>query len=203
MDKDESDKKALFIQRFLAFIIDIVLVAFGASFLAIPFIDVSSIEKLNIEMNTVINSYMGSEIDEKTFLAESSSINYQLSRKSGTLTFITIFIEILYFIVYQLYNNGQTLGKKLLKIKVVSSNGEELNMNQMIFRTLIINSILYGFIDFAFTIFAGQNTYFYGMLVVELIQYLVFFISGLMIMFSKSGKGLHDLVSYTKVVKVN
>ena len=73
----------------------------------------------------------------------------------------------------------------------------------MIFRTLIIISILYGFINFAFTIFASQNTYFYGMLFIELVQYLTIFISGCMIMFGKSGRGIHDLVSRTKVVRLS
>ena len=29
-----------------------------------------------------------------------------------------MFTELLYFVVFQLYNNGQTVGKKMLKIKV-------------------------------------------------------------------------------------
>ena len=203
MAKEEKSKKALFVQRLCAFLIDVLLVSFGASFLAMPFVDADSIEKLNVEMNSVTESYLNAEIDEKTYLTESSSITYQLAKKNGLLTFITIFIEILYFVVYQLYNSGQTLGKKLLKIKVVSLDEEDLNVNQMIFRTLIINSILYGFINFAFTIFASQNTYFYGMLVVEVIQYIFVFISCVMIMFGKSGKGLHDLMSQTRVVRIN
>ena len=202
MAKEDKFSKALFVQRLCAFIIDVILVSFGASFLAMPFVDVDSIEKLNTEMNSVTESYINAEIDEKTYLTESSSITYQLARKNGLLTFITIFIELLYFVVYQLYNNGQTLGKKLLKIKVASLD-EELNVNQMIYRSLIINSILYGFINFAFTIFAGQNTYFYGMLVIEVIQYIFVLISCVMVMFSKSGRGLHDLMSKTRVVRIN
>ena len=143
MAKEEKSKKALFVQRLCAFLIDVLLVSFGASFLAMPFVDADSIEKLNVEMNSVTESYLNAEIDEKTYLTESSSITYQLAKKNGLLTFVTIFIEILYFVVYQLYNSGQTLGKKLLKIKVVSLDEEDLNVNQMIFRTLIINSILY------------------------------------------------------------
>ena len=203
MDKDESDKKALFIQRVCAFIIDAILVAFVASFIAYPFADLKSIDKLDKEMTNIMESYVNDEINEKTYLTECASISYQLARKNGTLNFITLFIEILYFVVFQLYNKGQTFGKKLLNIKVVSFDEQELSMNQLIYRSLIINSILYGFILFAFTIFANQYTYFYGMLVVEVIQYLIILISGSMVMFGKSGRGIHDLVSCTKVVRLN
>lgn len=203
MDKDESDKKALFIQRVLAFFIDAILVAFVAASIAYPFVDLDSIDKLNKEMNTIMESYVNNEINEKTYLTEYASISYQLARKNGTLNFITLFIEILYFVVFQLYNKGQTFGKKLLNIKVVSFDEQELSMNQLIYRSLIINSILHGFILFAFTIFANQYTYFYGLLIVGIIQYLILLISGLMIMFSKSKRGIHDLVSRTEVVRLN
>lgn len=201
MEKNKLSEKSLFLQRFLAFIVDTLFVVLISSLISFPFVDNASIEKLNMEMQEVSENYINSEIDINTYLAEYSSVVYQLSRKNGVVSFITIFIEILYFIVYQLYNKGQTLGKKLLKIRVESVDDGELTMNQMIFRVIIINSILYGFVSFALSIFASQSTYFYGILIFELIQYLVLLISGLMIMFGK--RGLHDLVSHTKVVRIN
>lgn len=201
MEKNKLSEKSLFLQRFLAFIVDTLFVVLISSLIAFPFVDNASIEKLNMEMQEVSENYINSEIDINTYLAEYSSVVYQLSRKNGVVSFITIFIEILYFIVYQLYNKGQTLGKKMLKIRVESVDDGELTMNQMIFRVIIINSILYGFVSFALSIFASQSTYFYGILIFELIQYLVLLISGLMIMFGK--RGLHDLVSHTKVVRIN
>jgi uncharacterized RDD family membrane protein YckC len=57
------------------------------------------------------------------------------------LSLITILIEVLYFVVFQLYNGGQTFGKKITKIKVVSESND-LTMNQMIFRSLLSNYIL-------------------------------------------------------------
>ena len=201
MRKNKSDKKSLFYQRVVAFIIDIFLVAFLSSLISSPFVDTKSVEKLNVEMQEVMDNYIEKKIDEVTYLTECSSITYRLARKNGIVNFVTIFIEILYFIVFQLYNKGQTLGKSLLKIKVKSADDEELTMNQMIFRSIIINSTLYGFISFALSIFASQSTYFYGVLVFEFIQYMVIFISGLMIMFGKSG--LHDLVSHTEVVRID
>ncbi len=206
-DKDDKDgkqdkKKLSFTKRLCAYIIDIFVVSLLASLIVSPFIDVESINKLNKNMTEVTDAYLEQEINEATFLFESESINYQIARQSGMLTFVTIIIKMLYFIVYQLYNKGQTLGKSMFKIKVESMD-EVLTTNQMILRTFIIDGILYSILGFALMIFASQSTYFYGMLVFEVIQYIIIVICFVMMMFKKDGRGLHDIVSRTRVVEVN
>lgn len=203
MGKDEKFEKASFFQRICAYAIDVFLVSLIASLIAMPFLDMVSITKLEDSMTETADAYLSGEIDEATYLSESAAISYQSAKKYGALTIITIFLEILYFIVYQVYNKGQTLGKRLFKIKVESTDDSEVTMNQMIYRTLIIDSILYSFVNLAFVVFAGQSTYFYGMLVFELVQYTVMIVCGLMVMFSKNGRGLHDLVSHTRVVRLD
>ena len=202
MDKDESDKKASFMERFIAFMIDVLLVSFVASFIAVPFVDSASVEKLNDEMVEVSDMYLMEEIDVYTYLSESSIISHKLARSNGSYSFITICIEVLYFIVFQLYNKGQTLGKMMMKIRVKSKD-DDLTMNQMIYRTFIINSILYSFINFALMIFASSSAYFYGVLLFELVQISVILISAGMIIFTKENNGLHDLITNTRVVRVN
>ena len=75
-------------------------------------------------------------------------------------------------------------------------------MNQMIFRSLIINSILVEMIVLGFIILASSDVYFYGVGIFEGIQYLVMLISVFMVMFREDGRGLHDLIAHTKVVKI-
>ena len=137
----EQFEKALFVQRFLAFLLDIVLVSVVASFISYPFLDMDSIQKLNESSVEVMENYTNGKIDEKEYFNESSTISYELARKQGVNTLVIIFLNILYFVVYQIKNNGQTLGKQILKIRVVDSSNRDLSMNQMIFRALIINSI--------------------------------------------------------------
>ena len=205
-DKDDKDgkhdkKKVSFAKRLCAYFIDIFLVSLVATLLIFPFVDSKSVTKLKDNMNQITEDYVNGEINEKTFLTESESINYQLAKQTGASTFAIIIIKMLYFIVFQLYNKGQTLGKSMFKIKVVSTDGE-LSTNQMILRTFMIDSILYSILGFALMIFASQSTYFYGMLVFEIIQYIFMIICAVMMMFTKDGRGLHDLVSRTKVVEV-
>lgn len=197
----EQFEKALFVQRFLAFLLDIVLVSVVASFISYPFLDMDSIQKLNESSVEVMENYTNGKIDEKEYFNESSTISYELARKQGVNTLVIIFLNILYFVVYQIKNNGQTLGKQILKIRVVDSSNRDLSMNQMIFRALIINSILLDMISFGVLIFANQSSYFYGVSFLAFIQFCILSVSTFMIMFGKDRHGLHDLVAHTDVVR--
>ena len=197
----EQFEKALFVQRFLAFLLDIVLVSFVASFISYPFLDMDSIQKLNESSVEVMENYTNGKIDEKEYFNESSTISYELARKQGVNTLVIIFLNILYFVVYQIKNNGKTLGKQILKIRVVDSANRDLSMNQMIFRALIINSILLDMISFGVLIFANQSSYFYGVSFLAFIQFCILSVSTFMIMFGKDRRGLHDLVAHTDVVR--
>ena len=197
----EQFEKALFVKRFLAFLLDIVLVSVVASFISYPFLDMDSIQKLNESSVEVMENYTNGKIDEKEYFNESSTISYELARKQGVNTLVIIFLNILYFVVYQIKNNGQTLGKQILKIRVVDSSNRDLSMNQMIFRALIINSILLDMISFGVLIFANQSSYFYGVSFLAFIQFCILSVSTFMIMFGKDRRGLHDLVAHTDVVR--
>ena len=194
-------EKALFVQRFIAFLLDIFILSSIASQISYPFLDAKSIDKLNKNSSEVIEKYTTGEIDMDTYVDEFNGISYQLSQKQGVVSLVTLFLAVLYFIVYQYYNNGQTIGKKLMKIKVVSSTDKEITMNSFIFRSLIVNSILVDMISFAIVIFGNETAYFYGVAICGIIKYTLLLICGFMVMWSKSGLGLHDRIAHTTVVK--
>ena len=116
------------------------------------------------------------------------------------ISLITIALNILYFVVYQLYNKGQTIGKKLMKIKIISTDGE-LFMNQMIFRAFIANFILVDLISFLFMLTKSKELYFYGTGIFQFIQYIIVIVSVFMIMFRKDGCSIHDKLVHTKVIR--
>lgn len=194
-------EKALFVQRFIAFLLDIFILSSIASLISYPFLDAKSIDKLNKNSSEVIEKYTTGEIDMDTYVDEVKGISYQLSQKQGVVSLVTLFLAVLYFIVYQYYNNGQTIGKKLMKIKVVSSTDKEITMNSFIFRSLIVNSILVDMVSFAIVIFGNETAYFYGVAICGIIKYTLLLICGFMVMWSKSGMGLHDRIAHTTVVK--
>lgn len=196
----KNKNKALFIQRLIAFIIDIVLVAFIASLLTMPFTKVDGNEKLTKQATELQEKYLNKEISSKDYIEEYSIIYYKISRSNGLLSIVTIILNILYFIVYQFYREGQTIGKKLMKIRVVAEEGE-LTMNQLVIRSLIADFILVDIITFGFMLFTPKEIMGICAGMVQMIQYIIVFISVFMIMFNKDGRGLHDLFAKTKVIR--
>lgn len=199
--KKNRTKRGLFMQRLLAFAIDIFLVSFLASLLCMPFLDYDSIDTLRENASQIMVDYEEGNIDIETYISSASSILYRLAQKQGPLTLATIFLNILYFVVYQFYYKGQTLGKKLLRVKVVSADSKELTMNNYIYRSFAINSVLTDIIIFTFVVFASQRVWFGGTLIFATINYIVLFVCAVMVIFSKDGRGLHDLIGNTKVIE--
>ena len=198
-DKKEVEK-TYFFQRLGAYVIDFMIVAVIASILSTPFIKTKEVETLEKQYTEITEKYVNQSIDSKEYTAEIINIQYQLSQVNGLVTIITILISVLYFVVFQLYYHGQTIGKKLLKIKVISTKGD-LSMNQMIFRSFIANNILLDIISIIFVMFSSKTIYFYCVGMFSILQYVLIITSFFMIIFTKEGLALQDKLVHTKVVK--
>lgn len=197
-----NNSKAFFVQRFGAFVIDFMIVFFVVSLIASLFIDQKVTDSLVSQSNNLMNNYVNEKIDTNSFISQYSVLSYKIARNNGGLSLTMIVVNVLYFIVFQLYNKGQTIGKSLFKIRVISNDGE-LEMNQMLFRGLIANSILMELISFAIMLFCKNDVYFYSVGVIEIMQYLIMFVSMIMILNHKDGRALHDKVVNTSVIRVN
>ena len=99
-----------------------------------------------------------------------------------------------------MYNNGQTVGKKLMKIKVKSITDESLSINTMLFRALIIYGIAANIINLILILLLKKELYLSISNTISIIQSLIVIISVFMILFSKQKRGIHDIITKTEVV---
>ena len=195
-----KQNKAYFSQRLVAFIIDMLFVTVVASLLAGPFVDSERIQKYEKQEKELMDKYTKQDISPEDYLASYENIYYKLTRDTGILSIITILLEVIYFVVYQVANGGKTIGKKIMKIKVVSEKGE-LDMNQMIYRSLLSNFILVNILTFMFLLFTSRNVYFVASLSLQGIQYIIMLISTIMILSKNNGCALHDKLAHTRVIQ--
>lgn len=193
-------RNSYFVERIAAYLIDIFIVTMIASLIAIPFTNTKNYEKLSDEASKITENYQKGNIDTKTYMNQYLDINYDISKAIGVSTILSIIVYVLYFIVFQFYNNGQTLGKKFMKIKIVSM-GNDLTMDNMLFRSLFNNSILSNILVSVF-ILIGKNAYIYGSIIVTFLQFCYVMICALMISFRKDSRSLSDFIGNTKVVSL-
>ncbi len=196
----DQSKKALFLQRFLAFLIDMMLVSLIASIIYTPFMNRERLEKIEKQELELIEQAKSADFDSDVYIEQYASIYYKSARESGLLSLITISISLFYFVVYQIMKNGQTIGKRLLHIRVISEIGE-LTVNQMIFRSFLANYILLSLLNFIFMLFLKNNIYFYVSGLFSLIQLIIVVISAFMIMNRKDGLAIHDKLVHTVVIR--
>lgn len=199
----KSEENAYFIKRLGALILDMIIVSTVVSMLTFFVNNNSNYEKLTKEYNDVMEQAMDKKTSPKEYkklLSKASDISYDLSKQTVVVSFVSLTMYILYFIVFQFYNKGQTIGKKLMKIKIESNDGKDLTMNQLAVRSLIINSILANLILLAVIILGSKDIYFVSSTTVSMIQYIIIFTTAIMILFRKDKRGLHDVITNTKVI---
>ena len=155
--KKSPDIKAMFSQRVLAFLIDLVLLSMITSLITmfIPMNDTAT--KLYEGQNRVLEDYVAGNVPMEEYVNQMIDLGYDISKQTVIISIVGVVISLLYYVVYPCYNNGQTFGKKLMKIKIKKTNDKELSMNDLLIRSMINNSILVNIITIALVLFLSKD----------------------------------------------
>ena len=195
--------KPYFFPRAVAYIIDILLVSIVCSGILFLIPENKNYDAYVKEYEQIQTDVIEKKIDTKEYFNKAIDIVYDIDYSNCMSMIIEIVVIILYFVVFQYYNNGQTLGKKIMKLRVISNNGDSLSLNHVAYRALIINSVLINMLIVAALLFLGRNYYYYASLLLQIISEIIVIVTLIMIMFRKDGRGLHDIIAGTKVVQEN
>ena len=202
--KKEQHLKALFSQRFVAFMIDLILVSFITSLVTAIIPTNSSIDKLYDQQVKIVENYTAGKITMQEYVNQLVDINYDIAKQTGIITLVSIAISLLYYVLYVYKNDGQSIGKKMMKIKIQKKDKDkELTMTDLLFRTMILQGTLVSIIGFCTILFLDKDTYLATNSLLNLIQYSILIISFFLVAFTKERQGLHDMVAKTEVVCTN
>lgn len=141
-------------------------------------------------------------INEEYFKIE-ENYSYKLVKLSIIPTIISLLCILMYFVVLQYYCNGQTLGKKLMKLQVKSNNDRRLNILNYLIRCLIVNEVFVNIISVVFLLILNKQGYILYSQIIYVITYILEVAIIFSITFNKEHRGLHDIVSNTKVIELN
>lgn len=192
--------KAYFLQRVTSYIIDLVIISL-VSYVVLLFVPTSkAYEDALDRADDATNSYIEGKISEKEYLSEYGEANYIMAKEGAVFTVISLLITTAYFGTYSYYKNGQTVGKKLMKIKVETMDGKTPSHPTLILRTLIIYGVITNVISLILLLFIKANMYIGTIGAIEAVQSLFVIVTIFMIIFRKDGRGLHDLICKTRVI---
>ena len=192
--------KANSYKRVLAYLVDIMIISF-VSLLLTYFVPTSeNYNKLNKEFEALTIDYRNQEVTMEEYLEKGTDINYQLNKEGVPQTIVSTVLSIIYFIVLAYFMNGETLGKKLMKIKITSNNDKKLTMNNYLIRALVIDSVLMNIITIITILLFSKDIYLTSYNIISYVFSFVYIVSLAMILFSKNGRGLQDILANTKVI---
>lgn len=191
-------------KRLLAYLIDIVIVSLIVSLLAGSNIMQKQMDKYNDanirleeQSEKILSDDEITEEDEE----ELKSIIYDINYFGIAYNVLDVVVIISYFAIFQYFNKGKTIGKKILKIKVVSKDDSELSLVNYLLRTIILYNIVFTVINIGGAEFLKFNGFYTVYIISTAINSVVSIILFFMILFRKDERGLHDIISSSKVVE--
>lgn len=198
----------LILKRVMAYLMDFLFITILVSLIVnIKFINpyLDNYRKTYDEYNELIT-----DVNEDKLNVESSEyktkiveLTYDLNKYRVISASISSILFLGYFGVLQYFLNGQTLGKKIMKIKVTSVSDKKLTILNFLTRSVILNNILFSIILIVGVYVFNKNNYYNLSLIITYIELLVMSLIVLMIVLRKDNRGLHELITNTKVVAVD
>lgn len=126
--------------------------------------------------------------------------NYELMKINYIPSIITMVITILYFVVFGYFCNGQTLGKKMMQLQVVSKDDKRVNILKLLLRTVILAGILTSILNLILLFSVNKEVYFVANEYIGIVSGIIEMIILVMVLYRKDKRGLHDMISGTKVI---
>ena len=201
-------------RRISAFLIDIFLVTFISTiFSSISYVNpfIGNYKVAYDEYREIYKSESESVLTNPTIknvVDYSNKMSKQIYKIDYSMLFNNIYylvFSFLYFVLFAYFTNGQTLSKKLFKLKVVRQDGEKVKLSNLMLRTFLSGSSIFMgvniivIIQLLLLMIPQNQVYFYAILFSSMISYVIEII-GLVLLFSKEHRSLDDIIGSTKVI---
>lgn len=127
---------------------------------------------------------------------------YKVEKNNILYFCLYIIAVILYFVGFNKYTGGQTLGKKLMRLKIVnnSDNSKDVPIWSYIVRMLILYQPINYLIKLIGINYLDMNTYFDLTSNVNTIQSYLEMLVIVVAMIRVDGRGIHDILANTRVI---
>ncbi len=188
------------IKRIFAYIIDYMIVYLIAGLiLAIPAFSYNQEEYIEYYEEYIT---MPEQITEETINDKYSTL-YKMTKLSKNSLIITALVSFSYFGIAAYLMDGQTLGKKLMRIKVVPIEGKQLNSHLFMLRSVILTNLIPQIASIISILVLKEKQWILAEGLISNISLTITFILIAFLIFREDERSLHDIICKTKVIEVN
>lgn len=193
---------ASFGKRFAAYVVDIILLGLIVS-LIWSFVPTNThLNELENQLNDKTQECLTSEkVNYKKCIQEMGVISYKIDKEATIKNLFNFVAIILYFIIFQYFNKGRTVGKMLVGIKIEKNDNGALKLNDVAIRSLFINAIIFNMLAIICILFVNKNSYFAVVSMLSALNFLLLMVIAGMVLFRKDKRGFHDIIANTKVIE--
>ena len=184
---------AYFVDMVIIYIITLIIASCGLT---------STTDSYNAKIKELTESYTNNLVTEEEFIDNYTSIIFE-NQKSNVISLgVGTAILIAYFVIFQYMNKGQTIGKKLLHLRVVDKDTKKPpTFIKFLIRELFIFNIASGILNIVFVYTLNKTGYLMGYTTITAIETIFIVISVALVLYRKDKRGLHDLMANTIVIR--
>lgn len=158
--------------------------------------------ELNEDLKNKDIEKMKDEIDKKSSNLVNETGIYINKLKTPQII-ISLVVYVLYFGVLQYFMNGQTVFKRIFRLKVVNNKNKSIKIplwNYLV-RALLVSEIILSLIDSLFVFILGSNSYVVASYWIDNFKYLYEMAFLVAMVIRDDQRSIHDLLLNTRVVR--
>lgn len=188
------------IKRVFAYIIDWAIVCLISAFLVlIPALSYDQEKYIEYykEYTTIPKQITQETIDNKY------SILYKMTKLSKNSLVVEAVVTFSYFGIAAYLMKGQTLGKKIQKIRVVPQDGKNLNPHLFMLRSIILTNLIPQIASICAILILKEKQWITASGIISNISLAITLTLIAFLIFRNDERSLHDLICKTKVIEAN
>lgn len=198
--------KSVTSKRIIAYLIDIFIVALITSmFASLEFLNpnMKKINEIQNEYAETLTNKAQQTVTPSDILDTDELINlsYDISYYGVYQSAIAVVVAFIYFVVFQYFNKGQTIGKALLDIIVVTKDNKKVSFMNIFLRSIIINNILSDTMLIIAIRLMAKKSFLTFNSIISIITTGILVVSIILLLFRNDNRLVHDLFAGTKVIK--
>ena len=189
-----------FKKRLAAYLLDLVVIAVVLGIIVGIKEKDQKVMRLRSDFNIVNELYASNEIKFQDYFDRFTTLHQQIDQECVCYLIFNILFVLGYFILLPYIWNGQTIGKRIMKIGVVSKTEQKVTIANYLIRNIVVNGLGYMILSLLFLYLLSNKMYFIFTSILCFIQIILVIISISMILYRRDKRSLHDILSGTDVV---